>query len=198
VRIVERPLKRVFVVAQTLQIVEERFLELRVRLNFSIAAKIRFQLGKCQKYFSTSQRPRPENKIGTGAVLLASSRHSAKVWLSIVEDRCPIVVWAYQDGIDLERFIRERHLLLPCRITPPGKCVVLRTSVYNAFWVTSAPYAQFVRHPWAGAWTCTAFRNESSILSSTLIEQAVAATLFINCYRPRFRFRLPRELPVLI
>src|SRR6516162_5846228 len=61
--------------------------------------------------------------------------------------------------------------------TAPGKCEVFRTANYDAIWITNAPLAQFVRHPWAGAWTCTAFRNESSILSSTLIEQAVAATL---------------------
>jgi len=72
--------------------------------------------------------------------------------------------------------------------TPPGKCLVLRTSAYNAFWVTSAPLAQFVRHPWAGAWTCTAFRNESSILSSVLIEQAVAVSLFVLKTPPDFGF----------
>jgi hypothetical protein len=57
-------------------------------------------------------------------------------------------------------------------------CVVFRTANYDAFWITNAPLAQYIRHRWAGAWTCTAFRNESSILSSSLIEQAVAVTLF--------------------
>ena len=62
---------------------------------------------------------------------------------------------------------------------PPGRCVVLRTEKCDAFWVTLAPYAEYVRHQWAGAWTCTAFRNEGPLLSSTLIKQAVAATLYI-------------------
>ena len=62
---------------------------------------------------------------------------------------------------------------------PPGRCVVLRTFDADAFWVTLAPFAKYVRHRWAGAWTCTAFRNESTILSSTLIQEAVAATLFL-------------------
>jgi hypothetical protein len=64
--------------------------------------------------------------------------------------------------------------------TPPGKCIVLATDAYNAYWITYIPYAQYALTHWtAGAWTCSAFRNEGSILSSTLIEQAVAVTLFI-------------------
>jgi hypothetical protein len=65
------------------------------------------------------------------------------------------------------------------QFAPPGKCVVLRTANNDAFWITLAPFAQYVRHQWAGAWTCTAFRNEGSVLSSVLIKQAVAATLFL-------------------
>ena len=30
----------------------------------------------------------------------------------------------------------------------------------KALWVTSFPFAQYVRHQWAGAWVCSAFRNE--------------------------------------
>jgi hypothetical protein len=63
--------------------------------------------------------------------------------------------------------------------TPPGKCIVLRTTDYNAFWVTSLPYVQYAQHRWPGAWLCAAFRNESIILSSLLIEQAVAVSLFL-------------------
>jgi hypothetical protein len=70
------------------------------------------------------------------------------------------------------------------QFAPPGKCVVLRTANNDAFWITLAPFAQYVRHQWAGAWTCTAFRNEGSVLSSVLIKQAVAATLFILGSRP--------------
>jgi hypothetical protein len=54
--------------------------------------------------------------------------------------------------------------------------VVLRTPEADAFWVTSWPFAEYVMHEWAGAWMCSAFRNESPHLSSELITEAVAAT----------------------
>jgi len=60
---------------------------------------------------------------------------------------------------------------------PPGRCLVLKTQVVDAFWVTSWPYAEYVKHAWPGAWICSAFRNESDVLSSMLIRDAVAATL---------------------
>lgn len=53
---------------------------------------------------------------------------------------------------------------------------MLRTATGDAFWVSSWPLAEYVRHAWAGAWVCTAFRNESPLLSSDLIREAVAAT----------------------
>jgi hypothetical protein len=59
---------------------------------------------------------------------------------------------------------------------PPGRCVVLRTAAGDAFWVTSWPFAEYVQHAWAGAWLCSAFRNESEHLSSELVREAVAAT----------------------
>jgi hypothetical protein len=62
------------------------------------------------------------------------------------------------------------------QFVPPGRCLVLLTASADALWVTSWPYARFVRHAWAGAWVCSCFRNESGILSSDLISQAVAAT----------------------
>jgi hypothetical protein len=61
---------------------------------------------------------------------------------------------------------------------PPGRCLVLVTSPADAFWVTSYPFAEYVRHKWAGAWVCSAFRNEGSHLSSELIREAVACTLW--------------------
>ena len=64
------------------------------------------------------------------------------------------------------------------QFAPPGRCLVLKTPALDAFWITSYPYAQFVRHAWAGAWVCSAFRNESDVLSSALITEAVAATLW--------------------
>ena len=63
------------------------------------------------------------------------------------------------------------------QFVPPGRCLVLKTQVVDAFWVTSWPYAEYVKHAWPGAWICSAFRNESDVLSSMLIRDAVAATL---------------------
>jgi hypothetical protein len=62
------------------------------------------------------------------------------------------------------------------QFTPPGRCVVLLTTGGNALWVSSWPYAEYVKHEWRGAWLCSLFRNESDVLSSRLITQAVAAT----------------------
>jgi hypothetical protein len=62
------------------------------------------------------------------------------------------------------------------QFVPPGRCVVLLTESADAYWVTSWPFAEYVKHEWAGAWICSAFRNESEHLSSGLITQAVAAT----------------------
>lgn len=45
-------------------------------------------------------------------------------------------------------------------------------------WGTSFPFAEYVRHAWAGAWMCSIFRNEVPALhlSSDLIREAVAVT----------------------
>jgi hypothetical protein len=63
------------------------------------------------------------------------------------------------------------------QFAPPGRCLVLKTIDLNAFWITSWPFAEYVKHEWAGAWICSAFRNESEYLSSELILDAVAATI---------------------
>lgn len=62
------------------------------------------------------------------------------------------------------------------QFVPPGRCLVLTTSEKDALWVTSWPFAEYVKHQWAGAWINSLFRNESSHLSSELISEAVAAT----------------------
>jgi hypothetical protein len=64
------------------------------------------------------------------------------------------------------------------QFVPPGRCLVLTTACGGAVWVTSWPFAEHVRHLWAGAWTCSIFRNETEHLSSELIREAVAATRF--------------------
>jgi len=62
------------------------------------------------------------------------------------------------------------------QFVPPGRCLVLVTE--GAMWVTSWPFAEYVKHRWPGAWVCSAFRNERPdlYLSSDLIRQAVAVT----------------------
>lgn len=60
------------------------------------------------------------------------------------------------------------------QFVPPGRCLVLTAD--SAVWVTSWPFAEYVKHAWAGAWVNSLFRNEGDTLSSTLIREAVAAT----------------------
>jgi hypothetical protein len=91
------------------------------------------------------------------------------------------VNWIRSDRADpVARKIADRHYNRQSvgadQFVPPGRCVVLRTPSGDAFWVTSWPFAEYVRHAWAGAWICSAFRNESDQLSSALILEAVAAT----------------------
>lgn len=62
------------------------------------------------------------------------------------------------------------------QFAPPGRCLVLKTPDVDAFWITSWPFAEYVKHAWAGAWVCSAFRNESEHLSSELIREAVAVS----------------------
>lgn len=64
------------------------------------------------------------------------------------------------------------------QFVPPGRCIVLlnQDAGGNALWVTSWPFAQYVKHAWAGAWVNSLFRNESRWLSSLLIREAVAIT----------------------
>ena len=58
---------------------------------------------------------------------------------------------------------------------PPGRCLVL-TAPGPCLWVTSWPFAEYVRHAWPGAWICSAFRREGGDRASVLIQSAVAAT----------------------
>ena len=60
------------------------------------------------------------------------------------------------------------------QFVPPGRCLVLLAD--PALWVTSWPFAEYVRHAWAGAWVNSCFRNEGAGLSSDLILEAVAVT----------------------
>lgn len=62
------------------------------------------------------------------------------------------------------------------QFVPPGRCLVLVTPEADALWVTSWPFAEYVKHAWGGAWVNSIFRNESPHLSSELIAEAVAVT----------------------
>lgn len=65
------------------------------------------------------------------------------------------------------------------QFVPPGRCVVLLAPNYGealALWVSSWPFAEYVRHRWGGAWVCSCFRNEGAGLSSLLILDALMAT----------------------
>lgn len=62
------------------------------------------------------------------------------------------------------------------QFAPTGSCCVFVTDCGRAFWVTSNPLAEWVKHAWAGAWVCSAFRSEGAGVASQLIREAVAAT----------------------
>jgi hypothetical protein len=61
---------------------------------------------------------------------------------------------------------------------PPGRAFVLyaKQEGREAFWITSWPFAEYVKHAWAGAWVCSAFRNETALRATDLIRQALAAS----------------------
>lgn len=93
------------------------------------------------------------------------------------------MIWRLSNRFDpFARRIADRHYnrqkIGSPQFVPPGRCLVLsaETETGKAFWVTSWPFAEYVKHAWAGAWVCSAFRNEGAGLSSDLIKQAVAAT----------------------
>lgn len=85
-------------------------------------------------------------------------------------------MWIESTRFDpLARAVADRHYnrqkIGSSQFVPPGRCLVLYTENASgrAFWVTSYPFAQYVRHAWAGAWVCSAFRNEGAAVSSALI-----------------------------
>ena len=55
----------------------------------------------------------------------------------------------------LARVIADRHYnrqrVGSKQFVPPGSCCVLLEREQKAFWVTSAPKAEYVQHDWAGA-----------------------------------------------
>lgn len=57
---------------------------------------------------------------------------------------------------------------------PPGRCLVLKAP--HALWVTSWPFAAYVKHAWGGAWMNSVFRREGGELASEMIREAIACT----------------------
>ena len=87
--------------------------------------------------------------------------------------------WALSHRADpISAAIADRHYSRQTpgspQFVPPGRCLVLRSD--SALWVTSWPFAEYVKHAWPGAWICSLFRNEGDVLSSLLIREAVAAS----------------------
>ena len=64
------------------------------------------------------------------------------------------------------------------KFSPPGRKLVLITEDGKAAWVTLCPEAQYVHRDYADAWICTIFRNDGDLLSSQLIKEAIAITLW--------------------
>jgi hypothetical protein len=68
----------------------------------------------------------------------------------------------------------------------------------SALWVTSWPFAEYVRHAWPGAWINSLFRNESTERSSDLIRAAIAVTCAVWPVPPpngMVSFVDPRHVP---
>ena len=93
------------------------------------------------------------------------------------------MIWEMSNRADPKtREIADRHYNRQKpgtpQFVPPGRCCVLyaKTDTGKAFWVTSYPFAEYVKHQWAGAWVCSAFRNEGAGTASEMIRQAVAVT----------------------
>lgn len=70
----------------------------------------------------------------------------------------------------------SRQTIGAVQFAPPGRALVLLNREASALWVTSWPFPEYVLREWKDAWLCSLFRNESSILSSELILEAVAVT----------------------
>jgi hypothetical protein len=70
----------------------------------------------------------------------------------------------------------NRQSVGAAQFVPPGRCLVLRADG-PALWVTSWPFAEYVKHDWPGAWINSTFRREGGpVIASDMIRAAVAAT----------------------
>jgi len=89
------------------------------------------------------------------------------------------VIWTRANRFDsdclplADRHYNRRKVGSP-QFVPPGRCLVLKAP--GAVWVTSWPFAEFVRHAWPGAFVNSLFRKECDGLASDYIRDACAAT----------------------
>ena len=90
------------------------------------------------------------------------------------------MIWTISHRADKKaRVIADRHYNRQKpgtpQFVPPGRCFVLRQK--RAVWVTSWPFAQYVKHAWPGAWVNSCFRRQGGRqIASEMIWDAVAAT----------------------
>jgi hypothetical protein len=106
-------------------------------------------------------------------------------------------LWQISHRADREaRIVADRHYNRQKpgtpQFVPPGRCMVLKRE--GCFWVTSFPFARYVKHEWAGAWICSAFRRERGPLASDLIKEAVARTVQYSFDTPSWAVE---DLPAL-
>lgn len=93
----------------------------------------------------------------------------------------PPQVWCRSHRADpAARRLADRHYnrqkVGAVQFAPTGSCVVFLARCGRAFWITSFPKTEWVKHRWAGAWVCSAFRSEGAGRAQDLIRLAVAAT----------------------
>jgi hypothetical protein len=74
-----------------------------------------------------------------------------------------------------DRHYNRRKVGSP-QFVSPGRALVLLTLDGGAVWTTSYPFAEYVKHAWAGAMVNSLFRRESGPEASELITAALAAT----------------------
>ena len=105
------------------------------------------------------------------------------LYLQRGRDKRVVQMWELSHRADPKaRKIADRHYnrqkIGSPQFVPPGHCLVLYTENDSgrALWVTSYPFAEYIKHEWAGAWICSAFRNKGAGVASEMITQAVAAT----------------------
>jgi len=101
-----------------------------------------------------------------------------------ISDSVSAQIWVRATRADIQcRELADRHYnrqkIGAACFTPPGRVLVFKTPCARAVWATSWPFAQYVRHAWAGAWVNSLFRNEGAGLSSELIRAAVSHTALL-------------------